>query len=250
MVSKAANFRDGERVVLTDIPFQLGVKAVLESPGMKQVRSDNGWLEDLVAQAGKIGKPKALYRSVAVHPIDDDSVAADGITFRSRVLRVNLETVSRIFPFVATCGLELEAWSGSVMGTLRRYVAEVIKERVLMSAVDFLGRDLEETHKPGHVAMMNPGSLPDWPTSEQKNLFALLGHATETIGVRLTDSCIMYPIKSVSGILFPAEASFESCQLCPREPCPNRRAPYDPALFDVKYRQREAGGDGVPSERP
>ncbi len=46
----------------------------------------------------------------------------------------------------------------------------------------------------------------------------------------------MVPTKSVSGILFPAEESFASCQLCPRENCPNRRAPYDPELFDRKFR--------------
>ena len=46
----------------------------------------------------------------------------------------------------------------------------------------------------------------------------------------------MVPTKSVSGILFPAEETFASCQLCPRDDCPNRRAPYDPELFERKYR--------------
>jgi predicted transcriptional regulator len=46
----------------------------------------------------------------------------------------------------------------------------------------------------------------------------------------------MVPSKSVSGILFPTEQTFASCQLCPREGCPSRQAPYDPALYDKKYR--------------
>jgi len=49
----------------------------------------------------------------------------------------------------------------------------------------------------------------------------------------------MVPVKSVSGILFPTEESFASCQLCPREVCPGRRAPYDPDLYDAKYRLRQ-----------
>jgi hypothetical protein len=45
----------------------------------------------------------------------------------------------------------------------------------------------------------------------------------------------MVPTKSVSGIIFPTEADFQSCQLCERENCPNRRAPYDEMLYEQKY---------------
>jgi hypothetical protein len=81
---------------------------------------------------------------------------------------------------------------------------------------------------------MNPGSLENWPISEQKPLFSLFGDVEKLIGVRLSDSFLMFPIKSVSGIYFPTESSFASCQLCPREKCPNRRAKYDPELKE-KY---------------
>ncbi len=66
-------------------------------------------------------------------------------------------------------------------------------------------------------------------------LFALLGDVRSAIGVELTDSLLMVPRKSVSGILFVAEETFASCQLCPRQDCPNRRAPYDAGLFERKY---------------
>jgi len=71
-------------------------------------------------------------------------------------------------------------------------------------------------------------------------LFALLGDATEAVGVRLLDSLLMTPTKSVSGIRFPTEERFESCQLCPRPDCPGRRAPYDATLYERKYRRLEA----------
>jgi len=47
--------------------------------------------------------------------------------------------------------------------------------------------------------------------------------------VRLTESLLMIPRKSASGIYFPTEVSFSSCQLCPRERCDNRKAGYDEA---------------------
>lgn len=76
---------------------------------------------------------------------------------------------------------------------------------------------------------MAPGSgaADVWPITQQKTLFAIFGNVEELIGVKLTDSCLMIPIKSVSGIFFPTIAKFESCMLCPRDVCPRRRAPYD-----------------------
>jgi hypothetical protein len=83
---------------------------------------------------------------------------------------------------------------------------------------------------------MSPGSLGEWPLSQQRPLFASLGDVAGAIGVRLSESLLMVPAKSVSGVCFPTEESFESCQLCPREDCPGRRAPYDETLYDRKYR--------------
>ena len=86
------------------------------------------------------------------------------------------------------------------------------------------------------TALMTPGSLEDWPIQEQKPLFSILGDVEKAVGVRVTESLMMIPAHSVSGIFFPTEVSFESCQLCPRENCPGRRAPYDERLYDDKYR--------------
>ena len=73
---------------------------------------------------------------------------------------------------------------------------------------------------------MSPGSLEDWPITEQTKLFSIFGDTERLIGVRLTDSMLMVPRKSISGILFPSEEGFTSCQLCDRERCPGRKAPY------------------------
>jgi hypothetical protein len=69
--------------------------------------------------------------------------------------------------------------------------------------------------------------LPDWPIEEQRPLFQLLGDVPAAIGVRLTESLLMLPAKSVSGIYFPTETSFFSYQLCPRKRCDSRKARYN-----------------------
>ena len=66
-------------------------------------------------------------------------------------------------------------------------------------------------------------------------LFSLIGDAEAAIGVRLTDSFLMLPTKSVSGIRFTAGSDWENCMLCPRPVCPNRRAKYDPVLLESRY---------------
>ena len=84
---------------------------------------------------------------------------------------------------------------------------------------------------------MGPGSLADWPIQEQVNLFRLLGDTEAQVGVLLTESCLMLPTKSVSGIRFMASESWENCMLCPRPICPSRRAAYDPSLLSSRFGQ-------------
>ena len=81
---------------------------------------------------------------------------------------------------------------------------------------------------------MSPGSLADWQLTQQAALFRILDDLPERIGVRLTDSMLMIPTKSISGVRFALDWDFESCQLCPRQGCPGRRADYDETLY-LKY---------------
>jgi hypothetical protein len=95
---------------------------------------------------------------------------------------------------------------------------------------------LVDRYQLGETSTMAPGSLGDWPLSEQRPLFELLGGPQTAVGVELMDSLLMVPHKSVSGIRFPTEEHFESCQLCPRDGCSGRRAPYDEELYARRYR--------------
>jgi len=80
------------------------------------------------------------------------------------------------------------------------------------------------------------GSADIWPITQQKELFSIFGDVESQIGVRLTDTYLMIPIKSVSGVIFQTETTFETCQLCPREACIGRSAEYKPDLVR-KYKE-------------
>jgi hypothetical protein len=221
---------------LDEILFKPELGSVLRKLRVKEGSGSARKVEQLVTEAQAVAKPKALCRVAYIQQREEDSVEIEGQTFKSRVLSVNLEPVHRVFPFVATCGTELDEWSSSIDDMLESYWVDQIKEMALRTAIQTLSDHLQQRFRPGHMSRMNPGSLEDWPIYEQRKLFALLGDPESTIGVRLTDSLIMVPLKSVSGIWFSTEVDFASCQLCPREICPGRRSPFDETLYDRKYR--------------
>jgi len=221
--------------ILDSIPFHLDVEQFVAGRAMGVAGAFLDDIRSLAREAEAVAKPKGLYKLAAVECGEDTVVQIDGVTFNSRILCVNLKEAHRVFPFLATCGVELDAWSETVADVMHRFWADKIKEAALGIAIQALGDDLAARYRPGKHAAMNPGSLADWPVSQQKPLFALFGGAAAAIGVRLNDSFTMSPIKSVSGLWFETEQGFQNCQLCPRGKCPNRRAPYDPHLFAEKY---------------
>ncbi len=227
-----------EPIILENIPFQIDVEALKNKLHIKGESNHARELEQLVEEAHSIGKPKALYKVAFIKSKGDNYVVVDGVTLTSRVLRVNLEQTHRVFSFVATCGMELEDWGNQIGDVLHHYWAETIKELALRLAREVMEQYLVEQHRPGSISRMSPGSLADWPIQEQRALFKILGNTEDSIGVRLTESLFMIPTKSVSGILFPTEWGFESCQLCPREQCPGRRAAYDKDLYERRYRKK------------
>ncbi|HDQ72276.1 MAG TPA: vitamin B12 dependent methionine synthase [Chloroflexi bacterium] len=231
---------------MDDIPFQPNLPKLLRKLRVKEDTRYAKQIECLLDEAQAIARPRAMYRVAYVDSRDEDSVVIGGVRFHSRVLRVNLDSVHRVFPFVVTGGTELHEWMQAQDDMLLRYYADVISETALRQASAMLKAHLVRRYALGRTSTMSPGSLEDWPIQEQRPLFALLGDLEQAIGVRLTDSMLMIPSKSVSGIRFPVEKTFESCQLCQRERCPSRKAPYDPDLYARRYRpEMEAASEGL-----
>jgi len=192
-------------------------------------------LEELLRKAESLLQPEAAYKVVYIEKPGEDTVKIEGVSFASRVLRGNLDSVERVFPFIITIGLDLEKRAGECGDPLKQYYLEGLADMAIGKVAQRLEDHLKKTFGLTKLSSMSPGSLEDWPITEQKSLFSLFEDAAKSVGVRLTEHMLMVPRKSVSGILFPTEVSFESCQLCPRKDCPGRRAAYDRDLRK-KYR--------------
>jgi hypothetical protein len=221
-----------ETLHLDFIPCPIDLYGLMKRLHVRPDSDDAKELECLVNEAVNLARPKVVYGVAFIDERGEDWIVCEGVRFDSKVLRVNLEKSDRIFPFLCTCGMELQEWGEKIEDMIGGYWAEAIKEEALRAALDSLFTHLDRLFKPGHTSTMSPGSLENWPITQQAPLFGLLGNPSE---VKLTESQLMIPTKSVSGIIFPIDGSFESCQLCPRINCPNRRAPYDETLYEREY---------------
>jgi len=213
--------------VLEGIPFSVDRARLKSALGAPPDAYSSLRTEEMAREAEAAGAPSAVYRISRLARPRADGVDIDGISFDGTLLAENLDGQKTVFPFIATCGTHLEEWAGSFCDMLDRYRADVIANLALESAVDSLKTLITERHGAGPLSMMNPGSLATWPLDEQRKLFALLGRSAARIGVALTDSLVMRPLKSISGIFFTSSEGFVSCERCPRAACGLRRAPFN-----------------------
>ena len=226
--------------ILDDIPFEFESEKLFAELHIDKESQDAKDIEELVQALAPVIKPKAIYEVSYIESRGYERVDIGGVTFRSRVLSVNLEDVERVFPYIATCGREVDEIIISSDDFLKRFWLDAIKQSTLDTAREYLIDHIKQKYALKQVSKMSPGagSQDLWPIEQQKQLFSIFGNVEDLIGVTLTDRFLMIPIKSVSGLFFPTEMSFESCQLCPREGCPGRRAPYDESLLESFYKDK------------
>ncbi len=225
------------RIILDRIPFEVDPPGLAELLRIRPGSRNHAEFLTVLEEARETAAPKAAFAVASADVIGEDAVDIGSVRFTSPILHANLKRAGVVYPFVATCGTELEEWARGKKGTLLSFWADSIMLTALGCAVSRLDAYIKERAGSEKLSSMNPGSLPDWPIEQQEPLFALLGDAARTIGVSLTDRMVIKPLKSVSGILFVSEEGFVNCGLCPREGCPSRRAVYDPNLYSSRFKK-------------
>ena len=184
----------------------------------------------LVEIAQPLIRGRAVYRVCYINEKLEDAVAIDGVQLTSRVLRKNLDNIGRVFPYVVTIGDQLEEKISECKELLEKYYLDTIGNIALVQTRKHLEDRLKSRYAIDGMSYMSPGSLKDWPIEEQRSLFSIIGDPEAAIGVSLNESLLMIPRKSVSGIYFPTDITFYSCQLCHRERCEGRKARYNEKL--------------------
>lgn len=147
-------------------------------------------------------------------------------TFRGKVLS-ELDNVHRLFPYIASCGNEMETYDTASLDMLASFWLDTLKTMALGVARLHTVQYLKDTYGIEKVSSVNPGSgnVDIWPVQELGGIFDLLDQGNP-IGVRLTPSSLMVPNKTISGIFYESAYTFTSCKYCERENCPGRKEPF------------------------
>lgn len=212
--------------VIENIPVKLDADALVKGLRIRRnVEYFRDKLDSLIETINPVMNPKAVYLVSFVDKIEGDSVTIGETVFTSKVVRMNLENVGRVFPYIVTAGVELDTVELSKGQSAM--LLDQVKNAVVTKANLYLRNFITEKYGIKRISSVGPGRLDEWPITQQRELFSLLGDNVDRIGVSLTKTCLMVPVKTVSGLLFPSEAGFESCELCSREKCMGRRAAFN-----------------------
>ncbi|HPP66626.1 MAG TPA: vitamin B12 dependent-methionine synthase activation domain-containing protein [bacterium] len=221
--------------ILNNFKCDLNAEMLMKKLKISEGSEDELEFKHLVNTALDIANPKAVYLEGFIKTKGDDFVIINGVKFTSATLRKNLQDIERVFVYIATCGVELDSVKFSHNDFLKEYWWDIIKNHFLEIARSNLIEYIKKRYMLTKTAIMVPGGgeAGIWDISQQKQLFSLFGNVEKLIGVRLTETCLMIPNKSVSGILFPTEKDYHGCKLCRRHNCPGRKAEFDEQLWNA-----------------
>lgn len=109
---------------------------------------------------------------------------------------------------------------------LEAYIIDAIGSLTVERAMDKIHKALEEEQAARGLKITNrysPGYC-NWPLKDQRPLFAFVGE--NPTGIALSESCLMHPIKSVSGVIgigTTARRRAYGCVICQNKTCIYRR---------------------------
>lgn len=217
---------------LFDIPVKLSSKKVESVLRLKKLRGVSSDAEKIINEILPLIKARASYRVCYITKRGKDWIQLAGRRFASRILRDNVRDIERVFPYIITIGDGVESKASDETELLKQYFMETVADMALISARAHLLSRLKKKYRIKRLSNMSPGSLKDWPITEQRPLFDLMEEGSIKIQVQLTETMLMLPRKSLSGIYFPTEKDFISCQLCSRNNCIGRMAEFDEKMSE------------------
>ena len=176
-------------------------------------------LTQIVNQVSQWLRPRFSYFVVSVQPAFD----------MGKIILRQLRGSEAYALFVCTAGVEYEAYQQQLKeqgDMVRVFIADALGSVIAEKCADQMEIALQESiDKLGwkHTNRFSPGYC-GWHVSQQQLLFPLFqGH---TCGVTLTDTSLMVPIKSVSGIIglgANVRKLDYTCGLCDFKQCYKRK---------------------------
>lgn len=178
----------------------------------------------LLQEACDISQPKCYFKIYDDITICESSVFVQGTMFNTdRIIAKLMNGSSCIAIFVATAGIEVQQWTHKIKAKddcLDTFIADTIGSCIAEAAGDAMEPYLEkEVENLLHSNRFIPGYC-GWDLEEQQKLFNLL--PDNICGISLSEDYLMYPIKSISGIVGIGKTvrnKVYSCDICRKKEC-------------------------------
>lgn len=216
--------------VIEDIEISFDEEEVVRRFHLSRFIKVYGPLSKYIDEAKNMIRPKAVYSLLRITGIDGDEVMLEnGRALTSRLLAEKLHKTPEVALYIASIGSRLE-----------KRVAGMSREDMLHSMVlDYLGsyavgvlrrhiQDLVEGKMRVTVSHFGPGETETWDMAQQSLIFDMLMSAEEAkskIDVGITESSLLVPKKSSSGLLAQTDGVYIQCNFCPKK-CEYRREKY------------------------
>lgn len=166
-----------------------------------------------------------IFENVTSSP-GDKTIEVDGVVFAVKpIIFRQIKDAEKVALFICTAGPEVGLRSRRSMkegDLLRGYVYDVIGSEVVENAADRMQEELRLAVAVGGLKITNrfsPGYC-GWDVAEQHKLFSFF--PDNYSGITLTESALMNPVKSVSGLIgIGREVLYApyQCHLCEDKNC-------------------------------
>lgn len=204
---------DDLRLALADVYEQMGYRDVLPDEATQRET------QSVIDEVRPWLRPRFCYLVLSEQPAFD----------MGKIILRQLRGSQAYALFICTSGTEFEAYQQRLKeqgDIVRIFIADALGSVIAEKTADLMELHLQESiGKLGwqHTNRFSPGYC-GWHVSQQQLLFPLFNG--QTCGVVLTDSSLMMPIKSVSGIIGIGEKVRKldyTCGLCDYKQCYKRR---------------------------
>lgn len=208
--------------IVKDFDFQLTKEDILKGQGIDPGRASvrlNETAESVLDETHSLIEPAALYTIVDVTDFEHKKISFEGGSFEGSLVARALAGADHLNIALCTIGENLEkrveemmnedpvkalALDGAGIAAVSK-VSQTVEDIISSEACN-LNLDLGMRAQPGQEG---------WPIEQQRQVFKAL--PGEMIGLRLTESCLMIPRKSVSFVIPRGNnlnSSVSPCDFC------------------------------------
>ncbi len=153
--------------ILEHIPVQLDLEQVLKRLHVNKESDDSKNVRRLLESVRLVINPKAVYEVSYVDHKNGNTLNISGVKFTSPILKANLGRIERVFPYVVTCGKELDDIQVPSDDFMKEFWLDTIKEMALRDSIKYLRDHLKKricsgTHFIDESRLLE--GLADYPT--------------------------------------------------------------------------------------